>query len=181
LNVAVSDAQWNFARDLLDQWDEMKFDESVVKSLRGRIRVLEEEAQAARRDPSPEEKGLYKDLRLLFVGGNETQERYCASLQADFMRKFPGLSLSFHFPGWSSNWGAKADRVKAELREAHAMVLMPMVRTLFGRTVRAEASRQAVPWIACTGKGRASLERALLEGVHVAVDQRRKKEAIFGE
>lgn len=174
LNAAVSDSQWSLAQDLLEQWDEKKLEEVVVRSIRERIRVLEEEARTARRDPSAEEKHLYKDLRVLFVGGNETQQQYKESLEQDLKRKFPGLHLSFHFPGWSANWAPKAARVKSDLETADAMVLMPMIRTMFGRTVRAEAGRHDVPWVACTGKGRASLERALLEGVRVAVEQRRK-------
>ncbi|MCP4835707.1 MAG: DUF2325 domain-containing protein [Phycisphaera sp.] len=175
MNAAVSDSKWNLARDLLDQWDEKKLDDSVVRSIRERIEVLEQEAQLARRDPSAEEKHLYRDLTVLFVGGNEMQRQYEESLELDFKKKFPGLELSFHFPGWSANWGPKAARVESELENANAMVLMPMIRTMFGRRVRADAGRHEVPWIACTGRGRASLERALLEGVRVAVEQRRKR------
>ena len=173
LNAAASDQRWNEASDYLDLWDEMKFDESAVEAMRRRITAMELDARSERRDPLEDEKHLYRDLQIVFVGGNETQEQYRLSLEETFARKFSGIRLTFHFPGWSANWSPVAERVKADLESADAMVLMPMIRTMFGRTVRAEASRQDVPWIACTGRGRASLERAILEAVRVAVQQRR--------
>lgn len=174
INIAVADRRLAIARDLLDIWDEKGFDDQALLSRRRQIEAMEEEARQSRRDPSKEDSKWYQDLVLLFVGGNETQAQYRDDLIEQFKRKFPGLRIEFHFPGWSANWGGKADQVKRELQDADAMVLMPMVRTMFGRAVRRAAGEARVPWIPCTGTGRASLERALLEGVSVAVEQRKR-------
>jgi hypothetical protein len=174
INAAVADRQIAIARDLIETWEEMGFDRHAIDSRVRQLEAMEQEVKLARRDPVKEDAMIARDLAIIFVGGNETQEQYRDGLLEQFKKKFPGLRITFIFTGWSANWGAKAEHVRRELESASAMVLMPMVRTMFGRTVRKAAGDAGVPWIACTGRGRASLERALLEGVHVAVQQRKR-------
>ena len=109
--------------------------------------------------------------RILFVGGNESQERYEASLRADFLERNPGSTIDFTH--WSSNWGRQIDEVKPKLAQYSAMVLMRFVRTQMGRELRRLGTRFDLPWVACTGHGRESLRRAIENAARVARDRER--------
>ncbi len=54
---------------------------------------------------------------------------------------------------------------------ADAVVLMVLVRTNFGRWVRRTAGEHGLPWVSCTGHGRASMERAIARAVRRAWDR----------
>jgi hypothetical protein len=95
-------------------------------------------------------------LSVLYIGGNETQRQYEGPIRQAFARSMPNLTLSFLFPGWTSNWHKWVEDVKRRLPHVHAVVLSSMVRTQFGRHVRALCD-EAKPWFPCTGRGRQSL------------------------
>ncbi len=103
--------------------------------------------------------------RVLFLGGNETQERYDEEVRARIHADWPEVELSFHHPGWSSNWGRQIDRWANDIRTADAVVLMRFVRTQFGRKVRQICHEHKIPWVACTGHGRDSILRAVKAAV----------------
>lgn len=107
-------------------------------------------------------------VRILFVGGNEVQERYTGSLRQEFLAKNPGSTLDFVIPDWSSNWGRIIDDLKPKLGQYSAMVVMRFVRTQLGRELRRLASRFDLPWISCTGHGKDSLRRAIANAARVA-------------
>jgi len=50
-------------------------------------------------------------------------------------------------------------------------VLMPFVRTELGRAVRRLCSEFGVPWVACTGKGYDSMERAIRTALQLAAER----------
>ena len=99
-------------------------------------------------------------VKVLYIGGNETQQQYEGPIRQAFARSMPNLTLSFLFPGWTSNWHTWVDDVKRRLPHVHAVVLSSMVRTQFGRHVRALCN-EAKPWFPCTGRGRQSLIRSI--------------------
>lgn len=99
-------------------------------------------------------------VKVLYIGGNETQQQYEGPIRQAFARSMPNLTLSFLFPGWTSNWHTWVDDVKRRLPHVHAVVLSSMVRTQFGRHVRALCT-EAKPWFPCTGRGRQSLIRSI--------------------
>ena len=72
------------------------------------------------------------------------------------------------FSGWTANWGKILKRLDHELHSADVLILMRFTRTMLGRAVRKRASEQGLPWVACTGHGRQSLQRAIEEAVRVA-------------
>lgn len=119
-------------------------------------------------------------VRILFVGGNESQERYEASLRADFLERNPGSAVDFLFTDWSSNWGRQIDELKPKLAQYSAMVLMRFVRTQMGRELRRLGSRYDLPWVACTGHGRDSLRRAISEAARVARERGRARSVAPG-
>jgi len=116
-------------------------------------------------------------VRILFVGGNESQERYEAGLREEFVAAHPGSDLDFVFPSWSSNWGKTVDELKPKLDRYSAMVLMRFVRTQLGREMRRMASRYDLPWVACSGHGRESLRRSIESAVRAAWKRERTRAA----
>ena len=100
-----------------------------------------------------------KELSVLYVGGDESFCKLADSVKQAISKKYPKINLRFIHPGWTSNWNVVLDEVKRCLPEIDVLVLNPHVRTMFGRKVRSACTK--IPWFACTGKGRKSLERSI--------------------
>jgi hypothetical protein len=103
-----------------------------------------------------------RSITIAFVGGNETQERHRAAIEADLEQRFSGrVVISWH-SGWGSNWEATCKRVDGELsKDAEVLVLMPFVRTGLGAGLRKAAGASGRPWIACSGNGRQWMQQAI--------------------
>lgn len=72
---------------------------------------------------------------------------------------------------WGPNWSQAAERIEAAYDGASVVVVMTFVRINLGRWTRRTAGEHGLPWLSCTGHGRASLERAIDRAVAVAVEQ----------
>lgn len=110
--------------------------------------------------------GIGRAVRILFVGGNETQEQYGDGLREELERGRPPVHVDFEFTGWTSNWGAHLDRIVPRLGDYDGVVIMQFVRTNFGRKLNAEISKQnsagaSLVWRRCTGHGRKSMLLAI--------------------
>jgi len=101
-----------------------------------------------------------KLVRILYIGGNETQERYIEPLKKDWHTSWPGLQAEFYLPGWDSGWDVHWDKIGPKIPTFSAIVLSPLVRTQFGRTVRRNCNENT-PWFSCTGRGKASIKRSV--------------------
>ncbi|MGH9189051.1 MAG: hypothetical protein ACRD0Q_03320 [Acidimicrobiales bacterium] len=115
--------------------------------------------------------------RILFVGGNETQEQYRQRLEDEVQQRFGGdVTVEWFFSGWSSNWMKVAEGIETSLRTRapSAVVLMTFVRTNLGQWVRRTAGEHGLPWVACTGHGRAAISRAIERAVEVSADLSRR-------
>lgn len=111
-------------------------------------------------------------LHVLFVGGNETQDRYRDAVEAAVAERYGGMvRLTWFLSGWRSNWHTDAARVEAAYGQADVVVLMTFVRTHLGQRVRRSAGEAGLPWVACTGHGREAIERAIDRAVAIAVDR----------
>jgi len=111
--------------------------------------------------PTPAPKALRTtQVRILYIGGNETQERYIEPLKKDWRNSWPGLQAEFYLPGWDSGWDAHWDKIGPKIPTFSAVVLSPLVRTQFGRTVRRNCNENT-PWFSCTGRGKASIKRSV--------------------
>ena len=108
-------------------------------------------------------------VSVVFVGGNEIQARREGAVRARLSRDGANVSVAFHHVGWDGNWGRRVDTLLAECNRADAVVIMPYIRTQFGRTLRAALVR---PWIACPGTGRDAMVRSIHEAGRVARRQR---------
>jgi hypothetical protein len=136
------------AHRILDQMRELNAAASDIDELRSLIDD---------REPQPR---TQCQVRILYVGGNETQQQYERSLTEHFSSSTPNLKLAFLFPGWTSNWNDWYDRVERKFETVDAIVLNTLVRTLFGRKVRKLCS-ELKPWFPCNGRGRQSMELSI--------------------
>lgn len=105
-------------------------------------------------------------VRIVFVGGNETQAQYHEGIERDLEGLYgTGITVRW-FEGWGSSWNAIERAAHGQMAEADSVVVMRMVRTLLGASIRRRAGELGLPWVACQGTGRqslmASLEQALL-------------------
>jgi hypothetical protein len=100
-------------------------------------------------------------LRVVYVGGNEVQQRYEPDIKAELALECPNLAVEFVYPGWSSNWASIAEGIKSRLSSFDGLVLSYFVRTIFGRTIR-KMCTDSCPWWAAPGHGKASIKRGIL-------------------
>ena len=112
-------------------------------------------------------------VRVIYVGGNEIQQRYEKDIVAELVVEHPNLSVDFVYPGWSSNWASVADGIKSRLGDYDGLVLSYFVRTIFGRTVR-KMCTDSCPWWAAPGHGKASIKRGILAAARHAATRRPK-------
>lgn len=113
-------------------------------------------------------------LRVVFVGGNETQAQYDERIRASLRRDYPGLQVTFHHTGWTSNWGQQLPGLVRDCNAADAVVLMTMMRTMLGQQLRAQLRR---PWVACAARGEAGLQRSIVKAAYVALATRVRPDA----
>lgn len=109
------------------------------------------------------------EVSVLFIGGNEIQAQYDAEIISEIKRTWPGCKIQFAHTGWSSNWGRQVDGLVRIGNECDAVVIMRMIRTLLGRTLR---ERLTKPWIPCTGTGKTALLQSIREAGIVGLKQR---------
>ncbi|HVF76222.1 MAG TPA: hypothetical protein VM938_14385 [Acidimicrobiales bacterium] len=116
--------------------------------------------------------GLDRPVHVLFVGGNETQDRYRTAIDASVALRYDGkVRITWFLSGWRSNWHTDAARIEAAYGQADAVVLMTFIRTHLGQRVRRSAGDAGLPWVACTGHGREAIERAVDRAVAIVGDQ----------
>lgn len=107
--------------------------------------------------------GAQLGCRVLYVGGNEIQMQYEQNIRNHLQLNAPWVEVEFYYPGWDSNWSYHLDRVRGMLPHAHVVVINSLVRTQFGRELRRQCgSNGNPPWLPCTGRGRDSIQSAIL-------------------
>lgn len=113
-----------------------------------------------------------EQVKVLFIGGNEIQARYDEQIQNTIRKDWPKAEVVFEHTGWSSNWGHEVDRLKRLAKESDAVVLMSMMRTMLGRTMRAALNDPPRPWVPCTGTGRQAVEKSVRKAIIVGLMER---------
>lgn len=114
-------------------------------------------------------------ISILYVGGNEIQAQYETAVKESLRARFSALGLSFHFPGWTSNWHVELETVRKKLESMRpkVVVMSTLVRTQFGRNLRRLLGEMGIQWRSCTGRGRDSIDRAMTYAVGVATGSAR--------
>ncbi|MEP7348110.1 MAG: hypothetical protein ABI877_22765, partial [Gemmatimonadaceae bacterium] len=97
-------------------------------------------------------------ITVLVLGGGETQAHFDAAIRLHYREVAPWLKVEFLHTGWSSNWAPYLADFRKRVEGADAVVMMYLMRTLFGRSARRYCTK---PWRGCGGKGRGSIQRAI--------------------
>ncbi len=163
------------AEDIVSRLDSTKqhHEEAVDE-----MRKLMQQEPVETLDANEELKKLLKDglnLRLIYIGGNEVQEQYQEPISKWLKKNYPGVQVSFYFPGWNSGWNTHLLKVTPLVQNSNAVVLNYLIRTQFGRKLR-KLCTEDYPWFPCTGKGRQSLTRAIEKAIFYAAQQKTNKE-----
>ncbi|RME60288.1 hypothetical protein D6779_02485 [Candidatus Parcubacteria bacterium] len=111
-----------------------------------------------------EQAAFHAPIRLVFVGGNEIQEKYDEPVRKWLSKAYPEVEICFEHTGWSSNWGREVKRLVNLINKSDAVIIMQMIRTQLGRTLRRESK---CPWIPCTGTGIGSIKGSILEAIRL--------------
>lgn len=106
---------------------------------------------------------LHRPIHVLVVGGNEVQAQYDEAIVEHYRNSAPWVTLDFMHTGWSSNWGEKVAEFERRVVRADGVVLIYLMRTEFGRSIRRKMNGR--PWRGCGGKGRESIQRAIEEAI----------------
>jgi tetratricopeptide (TPR) repeat protein len=165
---ALHDDQVELAVDILEQLQSLSATPEQIDPLRSALKLRQSAAPAAAAPTARR----FDDVRVLLIGGNETQAAYEAELKRFVAANYPGARVDFAFTGWGSNWSKQIERLDGPLRAASAVVLLTFVRTNLGRAIRRRVGESAIPWVACTGHGAQSLQRAIARAIDVVVRNR---------
>jgi len=160
------DKQFNLTLQILEQCKIWKVDIELIRQLRQALPIC---PSADDKDDVIADSQSTKPVRVVFVGGNEVQQRYDANVIHWFEDNMPHVRLTFEHTGWSSNWGRDLDRLLARIEESDAVVLMQMMRTTLGRHLRRKVTK---PWIPCTGTGQGAMKMSIKEAVEVVARTR---------
>lgn len=167
----VRDTDVDVAREIVELMSSWQLDAALRTKLQAVLpvaSVVEERSETEGRLRRGEA------VRVVFVGGNETQARYDERVRASLVREFPGIQVTFRHTGWSSNWGQMLPGLVKECNEADAVVLMTMMRTMLGCRLRAELRR---PWVSCAARGEMGLQRSIVKAASVALAMRANVQA----
>ena len=103
-----------------------------------------------------------RDVRVCFIGGSEPERRELGRARKRLEeRGMDWIKVSAVHPGWGSNWPDQAEEAEAYFPNSQVVVLMPLVRTNFGRRIRRSVDEHGLAWFACTGRGAGSMAAAI--------------------
>lgn len=105
-----------------------------------------------------------RPVRVLFIGGDERQEKTQEWLREELARRHPHIQVTFRHPGWGGNWGPALEDALRRAADHDAAVLMRFVRTEFGRALRKAIP---IPWVFCWGPGRETMLRSIVNAGRV--------------
>ncbi len=152
------------ARLLVDDMREFQLDSLVILDL---LKALPPDPSVA----SKRSGQVVSDKRctIIFVGGDERQERNQVGVKDELIKYFPNVSVKFLHPGWGANYQKTYDEVYRSRNTVKAMVIMTFVRTNLGRLLR---GINELPWVSCTGHGRNAIYRSLFRAAEIATGLR---------
>ena len=102
-----------------------------------------------------------RPCRVLYIGGNETQQGFKDLISEKLRTTHPHITVTWDLIGWRSNWDKDAERIERIIPNYDLVILSPYVRTLFGRYIR----RVAENWRPSTGKGQGKIYSDIINAV----------------
>ena len=131
-----------------------------------RMRALSEQSRRQESNlRTPDDEEARGPVRVLFVGGDERQERAEAAVRRRLRERAPHVDVTFIHPGWSGNWSRHLDRVRRELPDHDALVVMRFVRTEFGKQIRRHCGK---PWRCCWAPGAGGMADSIVAAARAA-------------
>jgi tetratricopeptide (TPR) repeat protein len=157
------------AAEVMEAFRDWRLDPELEAQLRAALPM-----QVSHSAPDGAEERLRggESVRLLFVGGNETQAQYDDQLRTELKNAWPGVTVRFEHTGWSSNWGREVDNIVRYANASDAVVIHRFMRTMLGRTLRERCER---PWIPCVATGKGGMLASLRHAAVVGLTQRLKQ------
>jgi len=110
---------------------------------------------------------------VLVVGGDERNSDLEERVRRRLASTGEPIEVEHIRPGWSGNWAPALERSLALAQRADAVVILRLVRTEFGRALRADLDR---PWVHCPGFGTQTVTRMVRQAARWGVRQRRARE-----
>lgn len=167
----LSSGKLDEAEGILDQISTYGLPAEVSQAASLRLAAANAAAARTKKPLGREVKEL--NAKVLFVGGNEMQHQYDTEITRYFQEHHPKVTITFEHTGWSSNWGRLRSRLSEQIGHHDVVVLMTYIRTELGRYLREQTGQQGKEWAACTGHGRDSCTRAILEAARRFCDRTR--------
>ena len=154
------------AEGLLDTIRSYGLSEDHYADAAGRMRALSEQSRRQENDRQmTDDEEVRESVRVLFVGGDERQEKAERAVRDRLGQRAPHIEVTFIHPGWSGNWRRHLDKVRRELPNHDALVVMRFVRTEFGTQVRKHCEK---PWRFCWASGTRGMADSIMEAARAA-------------
>jgi len=118
--------------------------------------------------------GPVQRINVLFVGGHEPHEKYDERIKSVLAAETPWINVDFEHPGWSTNWSETAETLISRFPNYDALVIMTLIRTNLGRTLRKNTNETGLVWVSCTGGGRSSVEQSIRKGAELALRKKKR-------
>ena len=142
-----------------------------ISDLTGYLKAYRQESGGSE-EPLPETHP-HQRARVLVVGGDERNSDLEERVRRRLASTGEPIEIEHIRPGWSGNWAPALERSLAGAQRADAVVILRLVRTEFGRALRAELDR---PWVHCPGFGTQTVTRMVRQAARWGVRQRRTRE-----
>ena len=155
------------ALGVLEQIETYDLDEGEYVDLKQRYDRSKPVQVSARRG-----RGSVAAVRVLVVGGNETQAKSQGQVKSKLSVRDPQITVEFLRTGWGSNWNQYLSEFEARIANFDAVVVMRFIRTMLGRQVRSTCRKRSLPWRLCGSGGQGGQIEAVLAVAGVARQMR---------
>jgi len=162
----ATEDRWLEAFGVFERAKNLGVANEMIEDMKGRLTAEFQSTEMPEQEDFDQDNG--QTIRVLFVGGDDSQRKYDSGIQSNLAVSDPWIKVDFEHTGWSGNWGDTADRLINRFPDYDALVLMTLIRTNLGRTLRRHAAGEDLVWVSCTGAGRNFMERSIRNGAALA-------------
>lgn len=161
----AGDGKLDDAEGLLDRVRSYGLSGDHYADAAARVAALVEQSQRYEQDRVPGDKKAVKPVKILFVGGDERQAKAGSAVRNQLRQRAPHIDVTFIHPGWSGNWSRHLDKVRRELPNHDAVVVMRFIRTELGKQVRKRCDK---PWRSCWASGTQGMADSIVAAAEAA-------------
>lgn len=162
-HARMSSGDIHDAAGILDRVRTYGLDDAELEDLARRFQASVAEPEAATVGGlTTREADAVDHVRVLVVGGDETQAKIADRVKSKVTDRDPLAAVEFLHTGWTSNWSEYATEIKRRVATYDAVVVMRYIRTTLGHHVRAICRDQDRPWRFCWSGGQGGMVKAVL-------------------